>query len=234
MTFTNLREATREDWDRIDALDEARTDYAEAPLALLESLRGGDAAGYTLNPYDHSLQAATRALRAGESTEMVVCILFHDAADRLAPANHGQIAAELLRPFVSDDHLLDGADARPVPEGELHQSRLLGQRRPRRDARAAQDHPAFELTRRFCRDYDAPSFDPAYDSLPLDASCPRSARSSSGRTRSRPETGAGAPHRGASDGQAQPADVLDAVLLAPEDEEDRIRPARGPSAGTRT
>ena len=102
--FTNLREATREDWDRIDALDEARTDYAAAPLALFESLRGGDSAGYTLNPYDHSRQAATRALRAGESAEMIVCCLFHDAADRLAPANHGQIAAELLRPFVSDDH----------------------------------------------------------------------------------------------------------------------------------
>ena len=66
MAFTNLRDATREDWDRIDALDEARTDYAAAPLALLESLNGGDPAGYTLNPYDHSRQAATRALRAGE------------------------------------------------------------------------------------------------------------------------------------------------------------------------
>ena len=29
------------------------------------------------------------------------------------------------------------------------------------------DHPAFELTRRFCLDYDGPSFDPAYDSLEL-------------------------------------------------------------------
>ena len=45
MAFTNLRDATREDWDRIDALDEARTDYAAAPLALLESLNGGDPAG---------------------------------------------------------------------------------------------------------------------------------------------------------------------------------------------
>ena len=34
------------------------------------------------------------------------------------------------------------------------------------------DHPAFELTRRFCRDYDAPSFDPDYDSLELDEFLP--------------------------------------------------------------
>src|SRR4029079_4029102 len=104
VAFTNLRDATREDWDRIDALDEARTDHAEAPLALLESLNGGAPAGYTLTPYAHSRQAATRALRAGESSQFIVSVLFHDAADRLAPANHGQIAAELLRPFVDDDH----------------------------------------------------------------------------------------------------------------------------------
>lgn len=35
------------------------------------------------------------------------------------------------------------------------------------------DHPAFDLTRRFCRDYDAPSFDPAYDSLPVEAFMPQ-------------------------------------------------------------
>ena len=34
------------------------------------------------------------------------------------------------------------------------------------------DHPAFELTRRFCRDYDAPSFDPAYDSMAIEAFVP--------------------------------------------------------------
>lgn len=173
MTFTNLRDATREDWDRIDALDEARTDYAAAPLALLESLDGGDPAGYPLNPYDHSRQAATRALRAGESDEMIVCILFHDAADRLAPANHGQIAAELLRPFVSDDHYwmvkMHGLFQK---ENFTHHAYwgtgvLDAMLEPHRD------HPAFELTRRFCRDYDATSFDPAYDALPVEAFMPQ-------------------------------------------------------------
>ena len=95
MVFTNLRDATREDWDRIDALDEARTDYAAAPLALLESLNGGDPAGYTLNPYDHSRQAATRALRAGETSQFIVSVLFHDAAasfvDTLRPEDHALV-----------------------------------------------------------------------------------------------------------------------------------------------
>ncbi len=173
MTFTNLRDATRADWDRIDALDESRTEYTEAPLALLESLRGGDAAGYPLNPYDHSRQAATRALRAGESAEMIVCILFHDAADRLAPANHGQIAAEILRPFVSDDHYwmirMHGLFQKENFTNHGHWG--SGALDPMLDP--YRDHPAFELTRRFCRDYDATSFDPAYDSLPVEAFRPQ-------------------------------------------------------------
>ena len=173
MTFTNLRDATAEDWVRLDALDEERTDYASAPLALFESLRGGDPAGYPLNPYDHSLQAATRALRAGESHEFVVCCLIHDMADRLAPANHGQIAAELLKPFVSDDHYwmvkMHGLFQK---ENYINHS-YWGSGVMDSLLEPHRDHPAFELTRRFCRDYDAPSFDPGYDALPVDAFMPQ-------------------------------------------------------------
>ncbi len=171
--FTNLREATREDWDRIDALDEARTDHAAAPLALLESLNGGDPAGYTLNPYDHSRQAATRALRAGESAEMIVCVLMHDMADRLAPVNHGQIAAELLRPFVSPEHYwmvkMHGLFQKENFVNHAHWG--SGVLEPL--IAAHREHPAFELTRRFCAEYDAPSFDPAYDALPVEAFLPQ-------------------------------------------------------------
>ena len=35
------------------------------------------------------------------------------------------------------------------------------------------DHPAFGLTQRFCRDYDATSFDPGYDALPVEAFMPQ-------------------------------------------------------------
>ena len=157
------------------------------PLALLESLRGGDPAGYTLNPYDHSLQAATRALRAGESTEMVVCILFHDAADRLAPANHGQIAAEILRPFVSDHHYwMVGCTAcsrrrtsRVTPTGAPASSTRCSSRTGSPGVRA--DAALLPGLRR-------PVVRPRLRLLdPSTTSCPRSARSSTGRTRSRPD-----------------------------------------------
>ena len=41
--------------------------------------------GYEVSRLDHSLQSATRALRAGESEEMVVATLLHDIGDELAP-----------------------------------------------------------------------------------------------------------------------------------------------------
>ena len=101
--FTTLREATREDWDRIDALDAARTDYAAAPLALLESLQAAAMpAGYTLNPYDHSRPGrdpCAPGRRIGRDDRL------HPVPRRggpAGPANHGQIAAELLQPFVFD------------------------------------------------------------------------------------------------------------------------------------
>ena len=51
---------------------------------------------------EHSLQAATRAHRAGEDEETVVCVLLHDIGDHLAPANHSEVAAAVLRPYVSE------------------------------------------------------------------------------------------------------------------------------------
>ena len=217
MAFTNLRDATREDWDRIDALDEARTDYAAAPLALLESLNGGDPAGYTLNPYDHSRQAATRALRAGESSQFIVSVLFHDAADRLAPANHGQIAAELLRPFVDDDHYwmvkMHGLFQK---ENFTHHSYwgsgvLDAMLDPYRDHPGVRSDPA--LLPRLRRDVVRSGL-----------------RRAAGRSVHAPDPRGlrapvlvpgvvGAPSSARVD--PEPADVLDAVLLAPEDEEDR-------------
>ncbi|MCY4563568.1 MAG: hypothetical protein OXE40_03710, partial [Gammaproteobacteria bacterium] len=42
-----------------------------------------------------------------------------------------------------------------------------------RDARERhRGHPAFEMTERFCRDYDQMSFDPDYDTLPIDSFIP--------------------------------------------------------------
>ena len=48
----------------------------------------------------HSLQAATRALRDRADEELVVAALLHDIGDELAPYNHAEVAAAILRPYV--------------------------------------------------------------------------------------------------------------------------------------
>ena len=58
--------------------------------------------GYQITRLEHSLQAATRAYKNGESEEMVVATLLHDIGDDLAPMNHSQYAASILRPYVSE------------------------------------------------------------------------------------------------------------------------------------
>merc|ERR1711874_710248 len=52
--------------------------------------------------YQHNLQSATRAMRDGADKETIVCALFHDVGELLSPRCHGEIAASLLRPYISD------------------------------------------------------------------------------------------------------------------------------------
>ena len=70
-------------------------------FALLRAMQG-PRFGYQVDRYRHSLQSGTRALRNGEDVEMVVAALLHDVGDVVAPANHSAVAADVLRPYVSD------------------------------------------------------------------------------------------------------------------------------------
>ena len=59
--------------------------------------------GYKITRLEHSLQTATRAYKDnGESDEMVVATLLHDIGDDLAPMNHSEYAASILKPYVSE------------------------------------------------------------------------------------------------------------------------------------
>jgi hypothetical protein len=82
-----------------------RTEPRRPPDVLVGMLSDLSAdAAYNLNRRDHCLQTATRALRDGADEELVVVALFHDVGESLGPLNHGEVAAAVLRPFVSDDN----------------------------------------------------------------------------------------------------------------------------------
>src|SRR6202162_5304787 len=100
VSFRQMKDGTREDYL---LLDESERHYA-SNLAerVLESVRKLDHSllGYPVSRLEHSLQTATRALRAGADEELVVAALIHDVGDELAPYNHAEVAASILRPYV--------------------------------------------------------------------------------------------------------------------------------------
>ncbi len=71
-------------------------------LDLLEGLRG-ETLGYQVDRYNHSLQTASRAHRDGASPDMVTAALLHDIGDGLSPANHGDLAATILEPYIDEE-----------------------------------------------------------------------------------------------------------------------------------
>lgn len=83
VTFTRMDQGTAEDYALLDELAKpyiAKT--GERVLAYLENIADGFP-GYPIDRYQHSLQTATRALRAGECEEYVVAALLHDIGDDL-------------------------------------------------------------------------------------------------------------------------------------------------------
>ncbi len=102
VSFTEMKKGTKEDYL---LLDKNEKDFAKKTadriLKFLSSLTE-TLEGYQVSRLEHSLQSATRALHAGESEEMIVAALLHDIGDELAPMNHSEYAASILKPYVSE------------------------------------------------------------------------------------------------------------------------------------
>lgn len=162
-TFHDMKESSREDWERISAefpaFARALPDRVIAHLKLLE----GDYGGFPVDRYTHSLQTATRALRDGRDEEYVVVALLHDIGDTLGAFNHPDIAAAILKPFVSEANLW------MVQNHGIFQGHYffhhLGMDRDMRER--FREHPHYGRAAEFCELYDAPAFDPRAETLPV-------------------------------------------------------------------
>jgi len=133
-------------------------------LRLLE----GDCGGFAVDRLTHSLQTATLAHRGGEDEEYVVSALLHDIGDTLGAYNHPDIAAAILRPFVSEANLWM-VEKHGVFQGYYFFHHIGGDRNMREQFRG---HPHFERTALFCEKYDSPAFDRNLDTMPLGAFTP--------------------------------------------------------------
>lgn len=139
----------------------------DSVLGLLDSLKG-EKLGYLVDRYEHSVQTATRAHREGARTDMVVAALLHDIGDALAPANHGGFAAEILKPYL-DDEATWVVRHHGVFQGYHYWHKIGSDRNAREKYR---DSPYFDTAAHFCAAWDQVSFDPAYDSEPLETFLP--------------------------------------------------------------
>jgi predicted HD phosphohydrolase len=167
-TFTAMTDGTQADWAAIVRTGMAHQgEHVDRILSHLKLL-GGDYGGFNVDRLEHSLQTATRAHRAGHDEEYVVCALLHDIGDILLPANHAELGAAILKPYVSEqNHWM--LEKHGIFQG-YYFFHHLGLDRDLRDE--WRGHPAFEYTAQFCHLYDQNSFDPAYDTMPLDAFVP--------------------------------------------------------------
>ena len=163
VSFTEMKNGTKEDYL---LLDKHEKDYAnkiaDRILNFLSSLTE-TLEGYKISRLEHSLQTATRAYKAGENEEMIVAALLHDIGDELAPMNHSEYAASILKPYVSKKtHWII------EKHGEFqayYYAHHLGGDRNKRDK--YKDHQYYKACVEFCEKYDQSSFDPNYKSLPL-------------------------------------------------------------------
>ena len=164
VSYTRMTDMTAADLALINA--DLEEDARELPARLMNAVAELKRfqGPLKVTRLEHSLQAATRALRAGKDDEYVAAALLHDIGDALAPHSHGEMVAGVLRPFVSERVCWI------VQKHALFQSyyyaHLAGGDRNARDKYI--DHPFYADCVEFCEQFDQNCFDPAYDSLPLE------------------------------------------------------------------
>jgi predicted HD phosphohydrolase len=167
-SFTAMTEGTAEDWAAIGRAAAAhRGEHVDRILDHLNLLKG-DHGGFAVDRLEHSLQTATRAHRDGRDEEYVVCALLHDIGDILLPASHAELGAAILKPYISEEnHWI--LEHHGIFQGYYFFHHLGLDRDMREQFRG---HPWFEATAQFCHLYDQNSFEPGYDTMPLEAFVP--------------------------------------------------------------
>ena len=162
--FTEMKNGSKEDYLLLDKHEKKFAENTGERLLKFMSALDDTLEGYKVTRLEHSLQTATRALNDKADDEMIVAALLHDIGDELAPLNHSEYAAAVLKPYVSEKiHWI------VEKHGEFqlyYYAHHLGGDRNKREK--YKDHKYYQATIDFCEKYDQGSFDPNYKSLPLE------------------------------------------------------------------
>jgi predicted HD phosphohydrolase len=163
-SFHQMKESTAEDW-AIIAPQHAKlcaglVDRTLAHLRLLD----GDYGGFAVDRLTHSLQTATLAQKDGRPEDYIVCALLHDIGDTLAPNNHPEIGAAILKPYVSEElHWI--VQHHGVFQGYYFWHHV-GMDRDAREMFLG--NPSYDACAEFCELYDQAAFDPKGETFSLE------------------------------------------------------------------
>ena len=168
VNFTQMKDGTKDEYLLLDKYEQEYIDgTADRILNFMKGLTS-TLEGYKITRLEHSLQSATRALYDGADEEMIVATLLHDIGDELAPLNHSEYAASVLKPYVSEKtHWII------EKHGEFqmyYYAHHLGKNQNQRDK--YKDHKYYKDAVNFCEKWDQASFDPDYESKPLEFFAP--------------------------------------------------------------
>ena len=161
--FTQMKDGNKEDYLLLDKHEKKfQEETADRLIKFMNGLNS-TLEGYKINRLEHSLQTATRALNDKADDEMIVASLLHDIGDELAPLNHSEYAAAVLKPYVSErTHWV------VEKHGEFqmyYYAHHLGANKNQRDK--YKGHKYYQDTANFCENWDQKSFDPNFKSLQL-------------------------------------------------------------------
>ena len=161
--FTEMKNGSKDDYLLLDKYEQ---DYINGTAdRIIDFMSGLNSTleGYKITRLEHSLQTATRAFNDKANEEMVIAALLHDIGDELAPLNHSEYAASVLKPFVSEKtHWI--IEKHGEFQMYYYAHHLGGDRNQRNKYK---DHKYYDDALNFCEKWDQKSFDPNFKSLSL-------------------------------------------------------------------
>lgn len=146
-----------------DYLDDDLRLVADRVLTMLRSMAHLHQ-GFQVSQLDHCLQTATRAEQDGASLDMIVASLCHDIGKTFSNMNHPAIAAEMLRPWVSDEAYWVVKYHQDF-QGRHYYGRI-GMDPEMRCKHLGHEH--YDMAERFADVWDQTAFDPDYVSETLE------------------------------------------------------------------
>ena len=161
--FNQMKDGTKEEYLFLDKLEKKHIGKTGDRILAFMNKLNTSLEGYKITRLEHSLQTATRALNDKASDEMIVAALLHDIGDELAPSNHAECAAAILKPFVSEKTCWI-IEKHGIFQMYYYAHHLGGNKNERDKFKG---HKYYYDTISFCENWDQKSFDPNYKSLTL-------------------------------------------------------------------